>query len=464
MPPAVRDSIQRLTALHPGDLIGQLTALLATYGYLSPEITVSHDSVVVMAGERAVLSRVELYGDTAYAVSILEKYSDALVMKSLQRVVAEWTGRGFLYARAVYDSTVVSGDSAVAFCRLIRGAASVLGDVQCIGLERTNRLLLQRMVNLNREDTITTALLVELEERLSNLSFVRYVGPAEIQPHEGFTAVELIFRFEEIPQIEVFGGFGYLPDDKSGLTWSGRAQLRNLFGTGKSVRIDSRRPQKQRNELDVAYSQPVFLGGIGEWGVDIHTRDYIGQFYEFQVQSTWDVRSGPGSTLGGVLGWKSVENESAPSFTAWSAGVRASFSGKMSGQNGDDSWRARTEFTSIYRRFRADSSYAQINSAFDVLAGIDIEATKSLFRSFALTASAGYHGLKTKDSIPTASEMVNVGGPPLLRGYRTDQFSAIDVVSGSVEPGVGFSSGRTGLFLDAAWMSSRDLSNGTAIT
>ncbi|MEK7774465.1 MAG: hypothetical protein AAB305_01095 [Candidatus Zixiibacteriota bacterium] len=464
LPVAVRDSVLRLKVSHSDNRIAQLAVLLTSHGYLSPAITQYGDSLAIDVGERAVLSRIELYGDTALSIPVHAKYSDAIVMTALRKIVAECSSRGYLYARVMYDSVIISGDSLVAFGRFIRGGVSVLGEVQLTGLERTNPSLVQRIVDLDAGDTLTTELLAELEGRLSNLSFVRYAGPIEVQPHEGFTAVDLICRFEEIPQVELFGGVGYLPDDKSGLTWSGRAQLQNLFGSGKSIRIDTRRPQKKRNELDIAYSQIVFLGGTGSWGLGISTRDYIDQFYEFQVQSTWDMRSGPGSVLGGALGWKSVENETGRSFTAWSAGVRASLHGNTSDRNRKGSWSVKTEFTSIYRRFRADSSYAQINSAFDVRAGVDIEASKSLFRSFGLMVSAGYHGLKTKDSIPSASELVYVGGPLLLRGYRTDQFAAIHAINGTIEPGVGFASGRTGLFVDAAWLSSRTLFNGVAVT
>jgi outer membrane protein assembly factor BamA len=463
LPRSVQDSAIRLTQSGDENELALITTLMAANGYFNPTIRRTGDSKTILPGRRSILSRAELYGDSVYSIPIDAGYSDAVMRSTLQGVVAHWSARGYLYARVILDSLAFSKDSVVAACRLVRGALSVLGEVKLIGLERTSPVLLQRIVNVRAGDTVTTGLIESLEERLAGVSLIRFFRPVEIVPQEGFTAVDLVCRFSEVPQVELFGGIGYLPEDKSGLTWEGRAQLNNLFGTGKALRIDSRRPQRKRSGLDVSYSQPIFYGGIGSWGMSISTRDYVDQFYEFQIRSSWDVQSGRGAILGGEVGWKSVENESVASFSAWSAGARAELKSAGIREVRGQSWRVATEFTSVYRRFRKDSSSAQIANLFDTRARIRLEGFTQLAHSLGIGASAGYQGLQTRDTIVSPSELIFVGGTRSLRGYRTDQFSAVHVVSASLEPGISFSSGRTGLFIDAAWLSSRTVIDRIAV-
>jgi Omp85 superfamily domain len=464
LPSTVRDSSRRLISSGAENKIVHLTSLLATHGYFNPSITEFGDSITLDPGKRALLSSIKLYGDTVFSIPVQTNYSDALVEQTLQGVVSRLSSSGYLYARVILDSLVFTGDSIVANCRLVRGALSVLGEVKLEGLERTNPSLLRKIIDIHEGDTVTTEMIATLEERLSGVTLIRFISPVEIAPREGFTAVDLVCRFAEIPQAELLGGLGYLPDDKSGLTWSGRAQLNNLFGSGKTLRIDSHRPQKNRNELDLAYSQPVFFGGFGNWGVSIGTRDYIGQFYEFQIRSRWDVMSRRGAILGGELGWKSVENESAPSFSAWSAGVRAEFRNVGTHNPQENTWRVATEFTSVYRRFRKDLAEVQVRNAFDTRTQITVDGFTNLFRSFGLDGGIGYRGLQTRDTIISPSELIYIGGPQSLRGYRTDQFAVVHAITGSLEPSISFASGRTGLFIDAGWLASRTLTSHVAVT
>jgi hemolysin activation/secretion protein len=66
-----------------------------------------------------------------------------------------------------------------------------------------------------------------------------------------------------------------------------------------------------------------------------------------------------------------------------------------------------------------------------------------------------YRGLETKEELPPLSELILLGGPGTLRGYRNEQFAVIRTVYGSIEPRIKFNSGFGFVFYDAAYLNSR---------
>ena len=428
---------------------------LGRLAYLDASARWEGDTLIIAAGPRYTLQTIVVVGDSTYAVGVDELFTRENLSAAINDVLNDFYESGYYYARASITDVSRSGDRVTVTARVNEGPIVTLNRNRFSGLKYTRPDVLRRYLPVQQGDTLTDENVRRAQQAAEAIPFITLQPPVGVEPEPGYTTADLYYNFVEQRRFTISGGAGYIPDDPVGLVWSLRMAFNNLLGDGRQARIFSERPDKGRQVLQIDYTQPVFLVGVGSLSLGVGTRDYRDQFYEFAANGQLSTNIALGSTTGLTLGWKHVEPATEdPGFSRFSAGFllkRESLDNRVNPSGGYSiDW----DIAYSYRRYSSDtlSSGLQAKGFNETNTSLSLGWYQRIVGSLVGHVSANYWGLETSDSIPPLSEFRFLGGPGTVRGYRTDQFVARRTAYGTIEPRVRFDQGYLFAFYDAAYI------------
>ncbi len=458
LPPANADKIERLAARDnvPAD---SLLAVLLAEGYLDAVVTVDSSGVVVSAGSQATLRSVIVAGEEdSSVVGFAGPFTRALVERITDSLVADRQNAGHYFATVSFEKIVRSGEEVTLHVRSTPGPMVRVGSIRYVGLRRVRAAFIERYLSVTSGDSLTDEGLERIERAAGAIPLVRFVPPVAVRPRPGYAEADLELTFAEDHPLAFELGGGYVPDSREDeLVWHVDARFSNLLGGGRSARILSERREEGRQVLQVGYAQPVFLLGLGRVRGEVATRDYRESFYEFAVTGGWEARIQPDLTAGVDLGYRGVEpSGNQASFRAYQAGFSVSWERLADPLNPREGFRAATRVAYSHRRYSADTLSRVTARAFnETRTRFDAAVFQPLVGALVGHVGVGYQGLETAEDLPPLSELVLVGGPGTIRGYRNEQFAVVRAALLTVEPRVRFGSGYLFGFVDGAYLNNR---------
>jgi outer membrane protein assembly factor BamA len=428
-------------------------------GYVDASAQWRENRIEIAAGPLYVLQRL-VVDDTLAISSRSYPFTEAgyhdLAATALQRLGA----RGHYFARLVPDSVVTRDAEVTVYVHGVPGPNVTIARCIFSGLRRSKSSVLQRYVSVREGDTLTEDVVRRAETQADAIPFVNHVPPAVIRPLPGYTEADIELRFTEKRQVEVFGGLGYISEEPSYMVWNLDLRLTNLFGDGRSISLASERFDRKRQRLDLAYGQPLFLAGIGYLDAKVATRDFRDDFYEFTASGRYALTIMPGSSAALGLGWKRVDPPSstgAAGYVAYSLEFSVSRSTLDNVLNPESGFRGSASLAYAHRRYRNDAgAVSGRRSVFnETHSRLSLAVWSRLSGWLIGHAAIIYSGIETGEVQPPLSELILVGGPGTLRGYRNGQFAVQRTAYGTLEPHVRFSQGYAFVFCDAAYLNRR---------
>ncbi|MFZ1685096.1 MAG: hypothetical protein WAU88_13355, partial [Candidatus Zixiibacteriota bacterium] len=355
------------------------------------------------------------------------------------------------YSRASVRLLERSGDEVVAVVSVTKGPIVKAKGMSFVGLDRSKPELLTRWLRFESGSNVTGGLLQELSGRAGTIPFAEFRGPIVVKPLAGYDESVLQLNFVEKKQFLIDGGAGYDPDQANGLVWSLNLKLQNLFGSGRDISVLSARRQIGNNLLDIAYSQPLFLVGVGDIHGRISTRNFQNQFYEFSAVAGLTSAIRPNQSFGLNLGWKRVDPEIGLAYRGYEATLNFSLGRPDQRVTGDRGFRFASSIGYLYRSYNPDSlgSGSTYN---DTRAEFEASYGQPLWRGWSAWGRVNYQGIESKENPLPNAELYFIGGPGTLRGFRTDQFVVQRAALGTIEPRLSFPSGYLFAFGDAAYL------------
>ncbi len=435
-------------------------AWLRAEGYLDAAVESVAAGLTITVGERSFLKRLFVVSDSSYGVTVDLPFTATAVEEAIEPLLMGFYDRGYFYARAKVISVERDGSDVTLRVECRPGPCVRVAGRMYDGLKRTRRKIISRYISLQEGDTLTESGLRAAEEEASGIPFVSFSGPLTVQPRPGFTEADVMFRFREKRQFSIFGGVGYVPDDPVGVVWDLDLKLINLFGDGRQIGVCSERPEKDRNLLDITYVQPLFVFGVGEMEIRANTRDYRDDFYEFGLRGDYRLRLRDSFSAGLGLGWRHVEpadNFSTDSVSSYSA-YTIDFSVDRSAVDDvlNPSRGAEVSMTIGYthRRYACtDSLFSGDGPVFnETRSKLALKVYHPLVGPLTGYLGLSFQGLETGQDLPPTSELILVGGPGTLRGYRNEQFAVQRTLLASFEPRLRFRQGYIFIFYDAAYL------------
>ncbi len=412
----------------------------------------------VITDPQCRIDSVFVTGDSTDVIVLDKAFNQRAFQELMDDILRPYYDNGYYWASAKVNRICKRDDKIQLELRIIKGPLVTLTNAIYTGLIHTNRDIVERYIPISVGDTLTDHTLRRVERAATQIGFVTFHPPAVIKPLEGYTSADLELCFSEKRQFTFEGGGGYLPDNNSGLVWHLNLRFNNMFGRGRQASVFSERREKGRNVLRLRYGQPLFVAGVGDLSLEVGTRDYRDQFYEFSLNGAYVTRLKDNLSVGLSLGWKSVEPVvTLPSYSRFSGCFsieQEALDDRLNPANGlDMKW----SISYSYRRYAEDSSTtAPEKSSFnETRASASIKWYKQIVGGVIWHLGLNYVGLETEESLPPISELIFVGGPGSIRGFRNEQFAVLRVAFGCVEPHLRFTSGYLFTFYDAAYLNNR---------
>jgi len=400
--------------------------------------------------------------ESAYEVNI--PFDQNSVNRSLNKILKPFQDSGYYYASAEIVQTSIYNDNISLHVTLIKGPLLTIGKVVIDGLKRSNTTNIKRFVGLNESDTLNVNLLEQASLSVCQIDYVNFKPPIEVLPRPGFTKADLVFNFEEKKPVSIMAGGGYIPDNKT-MVWNLDFRFNNLFGSGRKASVKSEKKEKGHNILELYYHQFIFGKGFSSFEFNALTRDYRDMFYEFSISSSLKADLLNRLTAGVGLGYRSVEPnvsfdpvKSQVAFTSYSAEFSINSSNIIDKYNPEQGYEFDWTIKYSYRKYKNDTlqtSEGKLSSYNETRLNINLGWYQPIVNNIIGYAAVKYWGYETPEDLPPVSELYLIGGSGSLRGFRSEQFSALRAALLTVEPRYRFKSGNLFLFYDAAYLNNR---------
>lgn len=448
--------------IDPAALVDSVAQFLSSLGYLDSRIDLKKERLIVMAGFQTQLGYLILSSDKFDSLKIDGPLTQNRLASEAQRVIKKLEVKGNYFARLNLDSIVRVGYEAAVYMTLIPGPVVTVAQVQADGLLHSDPELIQKLLSPSINRLLTDQTLRQAEREASRIKWLNFKPPIEVRPSPGYQSADLKFSFAEKKRFTFFGGFGYQSKDNLGLVWQLAANLRSLFGRGRTFRIESERREVGNQTLQLQYRQPSFWPTTGEFGFELSTRDYQARFSEFALQTYFDFRLDDETVWGTSLGFKRVEPADLQTgHSRYTVGLKLARSTTVDDSSPASGYRLLTELAYAHRRY-SDDSLAVVPDPMvynETRVAVTADRYTSFGNRFVVKASLGYRGVETAEPVVPLSETILIGGPGSLRGYKNDRFAARRVGLVTVEPRIRFARGYLFIFYDGAWLGLDRLEN-----
>jgi len=439
-------------------LLDSMATDLVGRGYIDAAMRIKSGNLIIRAGSKYFVSKIVLIADSIQQIDDIHiPFDSASVSNAINQRLQKFRDQGYLYVSAETKHISIQDSLVSLELDINMGPLVEIGEQIYAGLSRTDPGIISNYVPNLTGKNVMPALIKQAETAARNVPFLTFKPPLELAPRAGYTVSDIVFNFLEQTPVSFKGAAGFAGEENN-TVWSFDLALNNLFGSGKRVEIVSEKRESGRNLLRVQYSQPLYIAGTGELKFEVLTRNYRDEFYEFEIAAGYSTRLKSSFTTGIKLGWKSVIPETGNlNYRAVSGQFAISKRTKPASFNPVNGLAVNWAIDFRFRKYESDNrpKFLKQRSFYETRNNLSVSLFQKFAGPFIWHSEIRYQGLETKEDLPPLSELILIGGPGTLRGYRNEQFTAIRTVYGTIEPRLRFGSGFGFLFYDAAYLNNR---------
>ena len=466
-PPANARTLTRM-ARQAANTVDSVRTALEREGYLDARVTTDGNLLTISAGERFILDSTTVWSTDTVSLAANIPFTESNITARLDSILVSARSAGHYFASLNIARLIRCQNRVHLVINLNRGPRVTVSGTILRGLTRTDPEVTRRYFDIAPGDLLTDRLMQTAAADARTIRHLHFRPPIIVRPHPGYKTADLELSFEEQRPVSLEIGGGYVPKEESGLLWYIDLGFNNLFGGGRAARLFSERRERGNQILQVEYRQPLFLLGRGELALDIATRDYRDSFYEFAVNAAGSARLRRRLNAGLGLGYRTVEPATdLPSYSSYRAAFSIAWQVVDNPSNPASGLSSRWTIDYAYRRYREDSLAVTPErlTFYQTRLGVTLDMYQPLVGSFVGHLGLAYRGLETDETQPPVSELVLVGGPGTIRGYRNDRFAVLRTAIVTVEPRLRFNQGYLFGFYDGAYLNRRvPDGNGSAVT
>ena len=393
--------------------------------------------LTVRFGPKYIIGTIYIEGDKADTFYVNLPFSNSVVNEWVNEYLGRFQEDGRYYVSMIPVRFEKHDGQIDIYTALAEGPVVHVSDIELVGLKRTDADFIKKLAGINRGDIISASEIKKSQDNINRLDFVGLNGSPAIIPEAGFETVRVRYDLMEKQQFYFEGAGGYIPEDDGYYVWYLDLRGRNLFGRGQKAGLLADSREKHKSIFRVYYGQPLLVLGMGNILLNVQTRDYRDQFYEFAVSAGYELAVGEDLTFSTELGWKNVEpsSELLRSYRVYEVGVGANV-GRMENYRGAPvSYAFQWNIKYSGRRYRQQADSISLERAIydDSRAVFKAEVSGTAFNIMGAYLSGSFFDIESSEKPLPASEMILFGGPGTLRGYRNDQFSAQRLVLSTSE-------------------------------
>ncbi len=224
---------------------------------------------VKWSGNKAVPSPV-LYGLTELEPG--QVFNQEKVDKTVEEAYGVYADHGYIYLNVQPDYAVTDSTVDVTF-DVTEGEPSHVRDILISGNTRTKEKVIRRQLAIRPGDLFRRNLLIRSQRELQQLGYFSDLQ-VNSKPVAGSNDIDLTLDVEEKQVGTASAGFGF--SSSVGLTGFMELGHSNLFGNGQSLNLRMERGS-QRNNAELSFTEPWFLGTPTSVGVDLFSTNRVYQ-------------------------------------------------------------------------------------------------------------------------------------------------------------------------------------------
>ncbi len=237
--------------------------------------------VQVEEGQRYYVGGVKWAGNQAvptpalYGLTQLEPgavFNQEKVDRTVEEAIGAYADRGYIYLNIQPDYVTADSTVDVTF-QVTEGKPSHVHDILISGNTRTKEKVIRRELAIRPGDLFRRNLLVRSNRMLQQLGYFSNVE-VNSKPVPGSNDIDLTLNVEEKQVGTASAGFGF--SSSVGLTGFMELGHTNLFGNGQSLNLRMERGS-QRNNAELSFTEPWFLGTPTSTGIDLFSTNRIYQ-------------------------------------------------------------------------------------------------------------------------------------------------------------------------------------------
>lgn len=428
--------------------------------FLAFLLGVGHADEKHIGSNESIIDTLILTGDVIDTLNPNVLFSESELNRLFDSILVPFQDSGYHYAAARLERVANTDDKINIKAEITTGPKVRIGRLLYSGLKRSDPATVSRYFPDVTDSLLTMKRINLIAKAASHIDYLRLDMPIQILLREGYTTSDLECNFTEERPVAVTAGGGYVPDSSTGLVWHLDLKLNNLFGYGRRVSLLSQRRKHDCNELRIGYIQPLFWLGPGSIKFVVATRDYRDSFYEFSLLGSYRLNKWRRISSAVSLEYRSVEPVPTlrrPSFSVYAIEHEIQWQTIDEAFNPSSGVELSWSLLYSYRKYRSDSVLlSNSNSAFnETRISVYMSGYQQLIGPLVGYLAIQYTGLETDEVLPPVSELILVGGPGSLRGYRNEQYAVVRTAIFTAEQRIRFDGGYLFGFADGAYLNNR---------
>lgn len=376
-------------------------------------------------------------------------------------IVTALAAQGFPDAEVV-PSPAARGDSIAVTFRVRTGARAAIDSIAIRGLVITKDRVIRRQLVRFIGKPVTPGIIAEVRATLEGIGFVRVMGDPSLE-YAGTGAV-LVVRLAEGGRGSFDGAAGYQPSGDGGsgeMVGKADVSLRNLFGTGRAVRLVWENLGTGSEDMEFRWDEPWVFGFPADAYASFGQERRDAQSYTRTL-----LAAGFGRNIGRFRVTAGIRREHVSADTLTSSvatGVEtgAGWTSLDAPVNPRSGFRIAAAWSLMRKEYREG------NRENTSLIRTDFTCNEYVptVRNQTVAVLLSYRSVDSGAEVPDAADRLWIGGASTLRGYREKIFPADRAVLASVEYRVltGETS-RVFVFTDAGYLRNREAQDDLVVT
>lgn len=345
------------------------------------------------------------------------------IARLLEIIAGQYANAGYPYPAITIDSLGLLNRPPQLYVNVNSGPRVDVAGVSFEGLRVTRSRVLENFIDIQRGETFSEADVQQSYHNLQHLDFVRTAGEPDVVFRPAEKNVDIIFPLREERNF-AFDGLGYLTPDNQ-LAGSINATLRNIFGYGERFYLDWQRTNATSSRLGFDATAPRIFSTPIDAGIELQQRDRDSSFVRSSARLSLAYHFSLKWNVSATFGWSKVtpeEERLTDAARVLAVDLRTIYDSRIQRERNRGGVILEYSFQSAYRReFPAGrgirSGYSRrLEGEFTLLQPL----TRDIIWRQRLSA---FQAASDFEPVPV-DELVEVGGPESIRGYRDNSFFA----------------------------------------
>lgn len=408
--------------------IEELLIYYINEGYLNvkvdTEIDTSRESIILKFKEGKNY-KLKIILDENFKNNFKTQFSNTAEMETVIKEMLEFLNRnGYPYASIVIDSILVNDHKADFFIKLDKGEEVRIDTIIVRGVENTNRDLIIKESGLKEGMLFNSSRYDKAQQYLNNSG---YLEVKNIRKLVGLSSGKYgsILDLKEKKGNRFNGIIGYMPSrtvaERGYFVGEFNLFLSNISGTGRDFGIRWNKPQKNNQEVRLAYKEPWILGLPFNLNLHFNQAFYDSLYTKRRIGITLNTRIGDKITGNVSIGSENVipheKNTTLIKYSGLAVSAELTYNSMDYMLNPTDGILFGNSVEYVQRENENNS-----DNILDKRIFVNFEFARALFKNNVFYLKIFGSRISTSKGDIPLSQMFLLGGASDLRGYREEQF------------------------------------------